>query len=443
MARVTTVPFTISLSDGWLGDAYGAPEVAHTAALIRITLGEQIASRVEDDRSLSVHDTISVSAYPLALWIASSWWRLRWEPLPKGTISTSWKMAHQMPAAGYGYIWPPLTFQSDGETIEISGSPSLPAKAEPVRYLSAIHAFVDAEAFERTIDDFLSLVLNRLDTVTLPDTDLHRLWGEVLEERNDPETALWRQLEALLGFEPDEAPEQSVEALVKLVPEAGRDTVFEVASACAGPDPAGSIGKALGLRRGTGLAGRLADLKVPRAAERLADIAHHRAEPPYERGRRLASLARQALGYGQGPVSDDQLSALLGLTGKRFETAPATTVPFGVAIREDNDRARLFFRRRNRPGRRFEAARFIADHLVTPPEEHWLPSTDAKTVRQKLQRAFAAEFLCPIGELTEFLGDDFSNEAIEDAGEEFGISPLAVRSHLVNNDILPVEALAA
>jgi hypothetical protein len=57
--------------------------------------------------------------------------------------------------------------------------------------------------------------------------------------------------------------------------------------------------------------------------------------------------------------------------------------------------------------------------------------------------AFAAEFLCPINELTDFLRDDFSNEAIEDAGESFGISPTAVRSHLVNSDILPVEALVA
>jgi Zn-dependent peptidase ImmA (M78 family) len=54
-----------------------------------------------------------------------------------------------------------------------------------------------------------------------------------------------------------------------------------------------------------------------------------------------------------------------------------------------------------------------------------------------MQRAFAAEFLCPIEALRAFLDDDVSNEAIEDAGEHFSVSPLAVRSHLALNGILP------
>ena len=117
---MTAAPFSIAPADGWVRGGHAAPEVTHTSAMIKICFGEQIATRVEDDRSRSVHDTVGLSAYPLALWFASSWWRLRWEPVPKGAISTSWKMSHQMPASGYGYIWPPLTFQSDGDSIEVS-----------------------------------------------------------------------------------------------------------------------------------------------------------------------------------------------------------------------------------------------------------------------------------------------------------------------------------
>ena len=157
----------------------------------------------------------------------------------------------------------------------------------------------------------------------------------------------------------------------------------------------------------------------------------------------LAGELRRALEIGPGRVSNKKLGDLLGVTERSLIREPASTAPFGVAIREEaSDRAHLFFRRRYRTGRRFEAARFVADHLVTSLDERWLPSTDAKTARQKLQRAFAAEFLCPINALLGFLHDDFSNEAIDDAGEEFGISPLAIRSHLVNNNILPHEALA-
>jgi Zn-dependent peptidase ImmA (M78 family) len=73
-------------------------------------------------------------------------------------------------------------------------------------------------------------------------------------------------------------------------------------------------------------------------------------------------------------------------------------------------------------------------------EDAWLPSTDTKTVRQKVQRAFAAEFLCPIDHLMTFLGDTGITEAaLDDAADYFGVSPLAVRSHLENNGILPAN----
>jgi hypothetical protein len=48
-------------------------------------------------------------------------------------------------------------------------------------------------------------------------------------------------------------------------------------------------------------------------------------------------------------------------------------------------------------------ARLVAEHLRAGLEERLLPATDAKTARQKFQRAFAQEFLCPFEELTQYL----------------------------------------
>jgi Zn-dependent peptidase ImmA (M78 family) len=62
-----------------------------------------------------------------------------------------------------------------------------------------------------------------------------------------------------------------------------------------------------------------------------------------------------------------------------------------------------------------------------------LPATDTRTARQKAQRAFAAEFLCPIGALRQFLDKDFSPDSIAAAGEHFGVSDLAVKSVLANH----------
>ena len=95
---------------------------------------------------------------------------------------------------------------------------------------------------------------------------------------------------------------------------------------------------------------------------------------------------------------------------------------------------RLHFRKRNRAGLRFEAARLLCDELIAPDSDKWLPATDSRTSRQKIQRAFAAELLCPINSLDEFLSGDYTPERIEDAAEHFGISPLAISSHLANNN---------
>jgi hypothetical protein len=110
MATSVMTPFSMDVS--WLQGSYGPSEVRETAASLQIAAGGNIATRMEDGWSKSVQLCARVSAYPLALWIASSWWRLRWESLPfRTTPDVSWRMAHEMPAAGYGFLWPLVTFE--------------------------------------------------------------------------------------------------------------------------------------------------------------------------------------------------------------------------------------------------------------------------------------------------------------------------------------------
>jgi len=80
----------------------------------------------------------------------------------------------------------------------------------------------------------------------------------------------------------------------------------------------------------------------------------------------------------------------------------------------------------------------IADGLVAPDGERLLPATAAKTSRQKFQRSFAQEFLCPSKALLERLGSSPpEDEDIENAAQYFEVSPLLVRSKLANEGILP------
>lgn len=418
----------------WEGGEFGAPEDRATAAQLRIAFDNQVATQIISDWSQSVSDRVRVSAYPLALWFARSWWRLRWEPFPLTRLpSVSWRMAHEMPAAGHGYLWPHLRFASDGESIEAECRPSPNPSEEPVHYLSRFKAPVDANAFVAQVDAFISLVLNRLDAGPLHgNTELHRVWAEVMAERQDEAVTLWRKLEAQLGYDPDEAPEQAMQKLRALAEIAGDGAVSEIAPVLPRDHFAQSLAENIDAAKGQGIKGRVSTPiydAVPRASLSVA---------PWERGRQLARKARHAWALSDELVSDEDLSDVLGIPVKTFQTEdePSRRKPFGLAIRQDDDGLKILFRRRKRPDVRFEAARYLADHLAAPATDHWLPVTDTKTARQKMQRAFAAEFLCPIDLLNSFLDNDFSDYAIEGAADHFSVTPWMVKSHLANHGIL-------
>ena len=421
----------------WLPPFQGTEEVQRTSATIEIRFGADNATRFEDAWSQSVQQGARVSAYPLALWLASSWWRIRWEPLPSRirltpaglSADTDWRMSHDLPAAGYGFIWPPLTFASDGEAIRVNCRPSGARSGEPVRYLSEFDVFVPASDFERETDRFMELVLRRLDS--LGRTALHVLWSEVLAERADPGQSAARRFEARLGYEPDEAPEPLVQRLLKVASEAGADAADEIAPVCSGSNPAETLSEVVDLASRPGVIGKVT---VPRDQS----VANGKL-PPWQRGQRLAISVRESLGLGRQALDDKTLADLLQISSEHLNTTEqwANPAPLGLAVRSgDNGELKFLFRKRNRPARRFEAARFIGDHLCMR-RDRWLPITDSATARQKVQRAFAAEFLCPIESLRAYLGNEFPQEAFEDAAEHFGISEMAVKSHLANHHLIP------
>lgn len=434
----------LSFDVDWSPSEYGPAEIRETSAFLQIGIGKNVATRAEDDWSQSVHNRVRLSVYPLTVWLASSWWRLRWEPAPyNGVASVGWRMAHELAAAGNGSLWPCLTFASDGEAVEATCEASNPLSGEPVRYLSNFSATIGAPEFERSVDDFMSLVLARLDTVGVAEKDLHDLWKEVLEERKDDDLATLRKFEAQLGFEVDDAPEDLIQDLSAVSRDEGAEAAEEIAPACAGDNPGQALQRIFEFAQSSGTDGRI---EIPRSLSAALRGVAGESEEPWQRGRFLATEARRAWGLGENPVPDSRIAELLQIPTNTIvgERSGAARLPMGLAIRRDGmDNLNLLFRKRNRPGVRFEAARFIVGHLLASPRERWLPATDAKTARQKVQRAFAAEFLCPFDALEDFIKGDFSPEVIEEAGTHFGVSELAVKSHLANHGKIPFGAVVA
>ncbi|MEI7867189.1 MAG: hypothetical protein WCI11_04805 [Candidatus Methylumidiphilus sp.] len=424
--------FSIDCGD-WESALHETAEIRETSTMLKMHLGNAVITRNEDMWSKTVRDKVRLSAYPLALWFASSWWRLRWESLPKCTPSHSWRMSHELAAAGHGYLWPKMLFASDGESIQIWAVQSSPNPNIAVRYLCDASDVISGLQFEHSIDRFMDSVVARLDSVGLGKTTLFELWTEICAEREDTDISAYRRLEAMLGFDPDECPEELHSQFSDLIPKAGVDAVAEIAPVCASPNPQAVLKEITEFAASRGYEGQV-DISI--------DIDANDSEAPWQRGRKLAQKIRSLAKLNGDAVDDTILCDLLNLTKDAITDYPSSTAPLGIAVRESCTRSKFLLSKRHRTGRRFELARLLCEHLVDKQNNVWLPATQAKTARQKVQRAFAAEFLCPIENLKERLNGNFSEDAIEDVAEQFGVSPKAVETQLVNHGILSNDRLA-
>ncbi len=430
---------TLSISWQWLSSIHESPEVRETGAKLKITLGREVLTRNVDEWSRTVSDDVRLSAYPLALWLASNWWRLRWEPLPSGYPTLSWRMSHEVAAAGYGYVWPRVLIASDGEAVQVWAAPSAEGEPSPVNYLTGAHGVVLADDFENSVDSFLSGVIARLGAVGLADTALQSLVAELAEERADADLAAYRRLEAIAGFDAGEGPAGVLDQLEALIPQAGLNAAQEIATLCASARSEQVLADAVRIAGEGGLRAKPTEVVAGAALRAGVD----RYAPAWVRGKDLALSLRRRLAMNGQPISDGDLYDMMGITPQQIaNSASQSNVPLGLAVRQPQGELALHLRRRGSTAMRFELARYLCDHATAVESDHWLPVTDGKTSRQKAQRAFAAEFLCPIDGLRNYLGGDFSDDAVEDAAHHFRVGPLAVRTQLVNNGILPRELLS-
>ena len=416
-----------------------AGEIERVAlADVTILVNGIAATELEDHFAKTVRQSARLSVYRMALWFASNWWRLRWEPEAR---TSDWGMSHRLGAAGGGYVWPDLAFAGEGGWIHLVSKPTRVFPFQPIRYLRDFELFVGAELFEKGIDRFIEAVIGRLTSVNTLASELQAIWNEVLQERRDPSQAHWRKLEAMLGFDPDGAPNALMEELQSAMLRQGTSAVEEIA--VASKDHAASDLKTL-----LGLADRASPpLRVANLRELIADIgrAIKPSQLPWQNATEAARIARGVWAIEAGPVDNELLSDLFSFPKEWIdfrEVPPNVPMPAGFRIPAKPEEVQMVFRRRHPTSRRFELARVVGDHLIARTEDKLLPITDSKTERQKFQRAFAQELLCPFTELREFLSSsEPDDDEIEEAAAYFEVSPLMIRTMLVNKGKLDREAL--
>jgi hypothetical protein len=432
----------LKIAADWLDGSDDDRIEGSTFAHISVMNNGQSLTELEDLIARTTRSGMRGSAYRLAYWFAENWWRLRWEP---ERHTAEWNLAHVMAAVGGGYAWPDMRFASDGLHVLVESRRTPGDPSAPVLFLGASPLQVAAEAFELAIDSFVERVLARLSSVEMHKNDLADLWAELRRERADEAVYALRQLEALLGFDAGEAPDKLIDGLLGAGKRAGRKAVNEIAAV--GKENAGTLVRAaLESTQASDVTIRLKSIpEVEALFRRQADM----SALPWQRAEIAARIARDVWGVQAGPVSNVVLSDLLQIPKERLESGPVAALAIAAGLRRNGcgEVVSIVQRAKAPMGRRFEIIRPVADHVVAPEDDHLLPITSAKTDRQRFQRAFAAEFLLPFDELRVQLGllgviaGEISGDDIEDFAAQYQVSPLMVRTSLVNRGLLPREAL--
>ena len=428
---------SFSIDYEWFPANHGDESERWTLAELAINVGSWCGTEVEDVLAKTVRNSARLSALHLAEWFAANWWRLLWEPRSE---TLAWRVSHKMGNAGHGFIWPDLSFSSDWQSVHVSSRPTALWEAEPIRYLNDFDQFVSIRDFEAGVGNFIDGTIARLSSIQTSRTNLSLLWNEVARERSDPESSEVRMLEACMGYDPDQAPQALLCTLQQHMESFGGKAIAEMATAYKGQ----AIGHLMDLWGSASQNGVL--VQVPQCAyirDRITADADHSAMP-WQRAEQAAKIAREVWGLSP-PIPTTRFYDLLGISQHSYlEDQTTAWGPFIAGFRDtsESDRFNISLNRKYGASRRFDLVRILADHLVTGEDDVLLPGTRSRTSRQKFQRAFAQEFLCPSDALLEHVTDDFPNsDDIFDAAQYFGVSHMVVLTTLVNKGVLRRESL--
>lgn len=431
----------MSLDFDWHVSGSDSMEMKNTMGMFKLAVNDVNLTQNRDLWSGKIQDRVFVSAYPLAMWMAASWWRLLYEPLPNSRTSPSldWRMTHELKSANCGFIWPKVIFASDTESIQIWASASNYGVQQSVSYINSLEGrtSIDIVEFEKIAKKFIGSVINRLDSMGIPNTSLHGLWEEIQDELADTYSTKYRRFEAILGFDPDDCPSSIVEDVLSLAEDIGDDSLSELTSVLSNKVSEQKLlsSQLRDLMRGQGIDGE-PDIS---AAELGLNSYVCSKQEPWKKASDIASLLREKMDLEARPIRDSEIFDLLGITSSEYESfVSPSRCPVSIGVPSNGRKIKFFARKKHPLAKRFELARFIGDYLLYGSMgSSWLTNTDSSTSRQKYQRAFAAEFLCPQKNLQEYMNGDYSESVIEDASDHFQVSERTIETVLANNKLIP------
>jgi hypothetical protein len=377
-------------------------------------------------------DFVDVPLSRLAFWIIDHWWRLRWESIPPAGITPEWREAHELASVGGGFAWPRITIWGEEPRIGLIARSDPQGVMGPVRFLTDALAFVSASDFETEIDRLLTAATEHASSDD--HAALLAAIGAVQSERRDVDLTTWRRLEAMAGFDPDEAPDTLMAAFEEMLLRYSEADIEEAASAAPGPHAASIL---LALVNETPPSA-YAEVEFT-SAVRIGNREVHTVDgEPWEMAEAAARMVRNNADLGSKPLRNRRLAEIAGTSATIFKSGSSIgDLPYGLRLREGSStHEKVLLRSRWGHDRRFELARCLGDAIWTASSSLG-PISRSSTARQKFQRAFAASLLCPADALVSFLGTDRPSDSdLSAAAQHFHVSERVVRTVLVNKHVM-------
>lgn len=423
-----TIPNYFKFSAAW-------PKGSDDVAEISLHVGDRVISRIADTEKGTVRDFFRASSTGLAFWLADNWWRLRWETISDSRLpSVDWRLRHELNSASGGALWPPVMIFSVGDRISFAPSVGKKVVDGPQSYFQFKIGMVAADEYERELDSFFEAVLEHC-AMTVDGNALNILLKQIATERNDPELAGWRRLEACLGFDPDAAPDEVVDALVNLEDVAGEDGVEEAAHAQPGANAAQSLSLVIEATRESEVE---VDLSLADSLKRDWNLPSYAS--PWEMAEAAAAELRSIIGVTRGLLNHTVFGDIFKARWDdlKSSTATARKLPYGARIGGEK-KSRVALQTSKPYDRRFELARQFGDAVWRKDSDFGIVSR-SKSDRQKFQRAFAHSLLCPFEDIQRVIDvNDPTPETMQIAARRFGVHPSVVRNQLVYKGYLPFE----
>ena len=414
----------------WIEEALNASaEERATMCELKIMVGDDNATSHWDVHARYGYDAVTVPTVHLAEGITTDWW----------SIFGGRDRQHPITPYRTGFVLPCLSFRCDGSTFEISGQ-QMDCENPGLRFWKPDNEVISRCDAENILSAFVESTIQRLVLAGINDAEVQFQWSRVSESRQDPELTAFCEAAGALGVNPFSIDQPDEEFIL----EAG-----EVFSGTSLVDFLAGVATLKDWQRRS-------TLETVRNVEQqmgedsrlpyLRDVACQvddglRQQRPNEGawgpGYRAARAFRRALNVPESQrfESVTDMAEMLGC--ENFSSTERLAGIGAVVSRHDDVYIHLISSLYGAWwSERFNFARAVGDAVCFPEGGSSVVNGLHGAERQAMGRAFAAEFLAPVGTVAIMAHEGLDHDEI--AGQ-FAVSPQVIQRQLENRERIEIS----